>query len=578
MILSLVTLALALVALLAALVGWGSALERLWGWPAEAPGGSLFEKALLGIAFVAGLALALNLVVPLTPAVNAVVFAGGLAAGALQRRALWSAVSGRAPTVALTLGVLALAYVAGAAARGSEYDTGLYHLPALLWGRESAAPFGLVHLHSRLGFGSAWFAFAGALWLPGLGVKGPFLANALLFLVFVGRLGELACSRTRAAAPFAALLLGLMTLPPEAAFAWQLGAPSTDAPAAVFVCWCVAGCLASGPARRDVRLRALASAFMAALLAVMTKPMTAPVLVLPLALAALDPGVRRAARSHGLRRLVLPPATLAVLWGVRSLVLSGCVVYPISLTCVPGLPWGASRASADELARIVRNWARLPFTPADAADGWTWLGPWLDRSVRDAVLAVLLAVAAAGTLLVLVGVARSGRRHAMRAVAPFGPTLRLCFAGLAVWFVSAPDVRFGLGFLVSGAVALAAAGLGALRLRVDWPWWARRWHVLCLAALATQGFAALERLRARGRLGWPDIRPARVHREKTAQGREVWVVDRGSDQCWATTPPCTPSFDPGLQQGEWLWRPAFWSGPARDSAGGAGRGSAPAAD
>ncbi|MEY4489889.1 MAG: hypothetical protein RIQ79_2397, partial [Verrucomicrobiota bacterium] len=89
-----------------------------------------------------------------------------------------------------------------------------------------------------------------------------------------------------------------------------------------------------------------------------------------------------------------------------------------------------------------KSWARAPGkNQLEVLGNWRWLSPWCHRiMISPWLLAPLLAAAIGGTIG-LASCVKSGEYH-RRLHLFFEPALPL-LAGVAFWFLSAPDPRFG---------------------------------------------------------------------------------------------------------------------------------------
>jgi hypothetical protein len=226
---------------------------------------------------------------------------------------------------------------------------------------------------------------------------------------------------------------------------------------------------------------------------------------------------------------------LPTVWVLQNVLLSGCIVYPVAISCFD-LPWsvGAAAANADQ-AWIV-SWARSPMKypndPIFMAFGW--LGEWATRNggwLREwtALLAIALVSAAA------MRITRPGRMAYHIAALP----LAVAALGAATWFLSAPDIRFGAGFVV-GFVALAlTASFGKVPFLIP--------VALTAGILAYSGtlrfithMYTTSGANILDNITLPQPNP--VSRE-TASGVRLSVPTRTGGQCWIEPTPCTPFFD-----------------------------------
>jgi hypothetical protein len=490
-----------------------------------------------GLAIVAATGMAVHPFAPVGPLVGDSLFLLGLLLFLRNRRAAVGAVTapGLVVSAAAVLGLVALAQ-----APSVHYDTGLYHLQLLRWTTETRLVRGLANLHHRFGYDSAWVPVAAATEHHVLLHRSAAYLNVLS--VFLGATCVLRAARSFVGGDrslgTSLLVLGCA---PVAMATWDVGGLEHDHTVSIlasltFALWLRA---ALEPERlpRDGPAAVLLSTLAATL-----KLSAAPLALGSAALLAI--WSRRLGRAA-----VLPLAAAGVLglaWIARGLLLSGCVAFPAVRTCVAALPWSASEAAAWG-AHTVREWARIPGVPMGPEPNEAWIGPWLRASAP--YLAVFAAALAASLPFVLTHGARRTRTAFLVAWAASG-------AGVAFWFASAPDVRFGLGYLFPFVLLPAAYGLSqhALFERAV----ARRGAVALLAGGVVALAAAFLHARpARGEpfswLSWPTVPIAPTELRSSARGFEARVPTAG-DQCWLAPRPCTPELDPGLAFEGWFNR------------------------
>ena len=198
------------------------------------------------------------------------------------------------------------------------------------------------------------------------------------------------------------------------------------------------------------------------------------------------------------------------------------------------------------MSRAIRSWARHPGEGnfAKVLSDNSWFPRWLSNARRDLYLRLLIVFAPLGLIAALV------QRYFRRQPADL-PVL-IAAAGLTVcllfWFLSAPDTRFGQGYILAaailgGAVTLAAC-FGQPRLVSYAP-------ILLAAALGIFVLSAGYYGRIQiDYLGWvlPD---APAYEYKDNRGYRIFVP-KGGNQCWTHPIPCTPYYDfSALQKVGW---------------------------
>lgn len=115
----------------------------------------------------------------------------------------------------------------------------------------------------------------------------------------------------------------------------------------------------------------------------------------------------------------------------------------------------------------------------------------------------------------------------------------LCFC-LAYWFLSAPDVRFGSGYLAAAGILGLSMACAAYFTDTD------PMQRLILHAVAVSVLLGTAGLVQSGNTWTIKDRPAFTMRTAPG-GKSIWVTQAGhggSDQCWDHPLPCAPYFEP----------------------------------
>jgi hypothetical protein len=483
-----------------------------------------------GLGVLALAAMVVHLVSLVGSGIATIVFAAGLLLFARDPRAAAGMLDGRRIAVAAVavLGLAALAQPAGV-----HYDTGLYHLQALRWTSEVPLVRGLANLHHRFGYVSAWVPVAAATEHGLLAHRSAAYLNVLP-VFFAGTAVVRAARRFVGGDRSFATTFLVLGAAPVAMALWDVGGLEHDHAVSllgvlVFALWL--------RAHRDAESFATdaTAAFVLSVLAATLKLSAAPLAVGSALLLARSWRRLDRARAVPIAAAVL----LGLAWIVRSVLLSGCLAFPATATCLDALPWSA-RAAAEWGAFTVREWARVPGS-IPPAPRTAWIAEWA-RSYAP-YLAVFGAALTGGIAL---GLTR-GEPRARRA---FLAAWAGAAAGVAFWFVSAPDFRFGLAYLFPFVLLPAAWGLSQRPVTARAG--VRRAAVALLGAALVLFAAALLHLRPKppdasfAWLSWPAFPVVPVELRSIAGGVTVGVPARG-DQCWDAPRPCTPEVAPSLR-------------------------------
>lgn len=387
-----------LLALLVLIVmGWGlildALLQRIVGRMAYARCG-VAEAGLIGLSVLAGAVSVIHWLTPINFLVSSLLAIVGLAGLLMRVRCLLESDD---PPLPVTLAVLVASAAIGLIMQSSavtSYDSGLYHLPFLKWIGEEPVALGLGNLEGRLGFNSMWLSLSAAFVLPETGLRGPFMADAVLFIFFVTILVKHLITSRIVNFPWstafaAGLLACILVTMPTFYFGLVL---STDNSATLFTLMAFFLALRLADQLRQKNEldritwgRDTFLLFTVTIMACTVKLSSAPVVLLLLApLAAHRIG------GASVRPLVVGLfafAGLGLVWVTRNVALTGCLAYPVAPTCFDALPWSVGYDQAAREAEAITGWARQPGPGSKSALGnWEWLRSWYWRIYKRPVI------------------------------------------------------------------------------------------------------------------------------------------------------------------------------------------------
>jgi hypothetical protein len=327
------------------------------------------------------------------------------------------------------------------------FDTGLYHAQMLKLQREYGTIAGGALLHHRFGYNSSWFSFGSV--FPAQTLGGMIGWVSLLHLAGLWR--RIRARRGETSDWFAAIAYSLV-LPILLLDGGLLISPSPDTPAALVIV-VLAWWGMIDPPNRSGRL-------LLALLAFSVKLSLLPVLVIGLIgrIGRIGPIGRIARigrmRPVGLIRImgsilqlrtngpigpILP--IIPILTSYKS---SGCPLYPSPMGCLPSLPWAMLPEEVAAIQRMTIDYARDGGRNLPDYDFWTWfprsfIDPYTG-SLSSAALLVVVSLVAIGLFL------WEGQRQP-RFWGRCGLPLVLAVTGLLYTFMTAPSLRFSIGYL-----------------------------------------------------------------------------------------------------------------------------------
>ncbi len=545
--------------LILSLAGYGAAVGAVFVRKDSADGSwDLFECAFVGIFVIAASVLIVNFFVGLGTNPGPYVLATGIMLFAifqLYNRFQWNQ---------LILVIFVASIICCRPALwddqpdpgyiGLGYDTGLYYMSSMNWLAYQPAPFGLANFEGRLGFDSAWLLLEAAIraerHLGWSHLRVAEITIRALVLGWISRrfLMEIANGWHARSIFFLSALIALWT------FIFESGATATTMSGnllafCAWVLFCKLMLLDEGE-RRIIGGRDLSLLLILIVLAVTVKISILPVaLLLPMLLLRMS-GYEISALFLSQRGLLSITLVYGILWLARNFILTGCIVYPIAMTCA-SVPWGVGAVEAKREAAWITGWARHPgpefFLNFPGIFNTEWIPSWFMNFRHSSELKLVVA-AVAFVLLSCILVERRDRTHPLQDTRSLVWASIVCAAvGLVLWFLGAPDVRFSWVFFSILSATLIFHGLwefdfvppkiGFMRLTM---------RKFVIGSFVLAAIAAIIQLR------WgylvPVAAPTPPSKIVTVSGNWQIYMPTSGDQCWGLFP-CTP-YDFGVKSVE----------------------------
>jgi hypothetical protein len=369
------------------------------------------------------------------------------------------------------LGLLSISAVAAAwfaAAEPMDYDAGLYRLGLINYAAEYRAIPGLANLHSRFGFNSALGPLA-AFMENGFWADNGFriVTGFVLLLLLIEVALRIFVPRKRTPGDFLIVLGWAFTV-------WVIlddsgrwiSSPSQDLIALVTAL--VAFVFLVDFVNLSSRQPWFASAaLLAAAVSAAIRPLSwllVVCLLLTIYLASiwLKPRKQIGLGAH----LYLLPTVMAVfvlgaVMMIRDAIISGWLLFPFTAFPLP-LDWRTVNPKEDSL--WITWYSRAPGLNIDEAKLQGWFEPWLNSFVFGREMR-FFALAVVASLIPVLWV--EGRRAWRQSWPAISMALFPALVVSVVWFVTAPDIRFGW----AGLFALAGIPLAYLLAAQAYPHW-----------------------------------------------------------------------------------------------------------
>lgn len=361
--------------------------------------------------------------------------------------------------------------------RAANPDTGIYHAQAIRWMETYPVVPGLGNLHTRFAYNSAWLVANAQFSLAFTGIQSfhvlPGLWLAVFGLYAFGGIKRVIQQTAQPSDWLKSLLLPLAFF----TIARESASPGTDFPAILLLWFVLVEWMADQEQPGENTHRPVLLALVA-IFAVTVKLSVTPVALFSAILFLRYLGAR----------LVRPAATIAlgavlilVPWLARNVVLSGYLVYPEPALGVFDVDWKVPAGIAEDEKLIIQSWARIPREDRSVVQAMslaTWSKIWyLNKDPFDRALLWGVGLGLPG--MALAWLLRRKVRHAP-GFDPrrYGVAYFVFYVGLIFWFVSAPDLRFGYGFVIGALLLGALPWLSLFQF-----WLARRGKTIGIAIL-----------------------------------------------------------------------------------------------
>jgi hypothetical protein len=418
--------------------------------PIESP--STVLVALVGLAALSVLATLLSLFIPLSASAVGIVLAGAVLI------LVWQLFSGRlkmyvsqmrfqASLLALLLFALVVVSIMEQAThRPSNPDSGIYHAQTIRWAETYPAVPGLGNLHGRLAFNSSWLVVQSLFSFAFLGLQSfrylPALLSLLVLLDCIGGLNKWLHGKINPANILKTFLIPIFftVLPSE------ISSPGTDVPVVLLI-WFIAAAWLERP-RRGIHGPGIhdLSLFILVLFSITIKLSAAPLLIL----AALV-GISVLHRPVQIGKLVIVAAVFLAPWFARSVIQSGYLVYPVAALDIFQVNWKVPSSDANVERDAIVAYARLPRLERSevlAMPTNVWLRQWFANLTLNRKLVLGLAVLSPFLLIGILTVETLWRERFRIWNIYLMQVYVTALLGGIYWLFTAPDFRFGYGFLM----------------------------------------------------------------------------------------------------------------------------------
>ena len=356
----------------------------------------------------------------------------------------------KAPKPAVIASVAVIILMAYGSSRGyMHYDTTLYHASAIRWIEEYGVVPGLANLQSRYGYNSAEFAHNALYsfkWYTGrsLHCTTGFLAMVSAHLLydkelFTGR-------RTIQSVDFVriGLLYYLGVL-----FA-QMVSPASDYVANLLIFDILILMLGR------IKDRTLPADHYVLISLLAIYGITVKVSLAPMVLICLIPFVYYIIKKdvRSILFCIVSGLVIAMPYFIRGYILSGWILYPSTLIKLGNPDWQVPIGEAQYDAKEISMWGRgiTDATKWSEVTLTNWIPSWfaaLDTVEKVLITAVITSTVVLIAIEIRLGLSKNRGGLQRNNILLELPIAWIMLLGVVTWFVGAPLVRYGLGFVLS---------------------------------------------------------------------------------------------------------------------------------
>lgn len=404
--------------------------------------------AIIGLLGIISLSIALGIVnfaIPLSSGVSILVLLAGLTAFLMKFKAHRQELGFSSSFVYGF--ILAFGVVAWMACTGDRaYDTGLYHIQATKWVQESPIIFGIANIHTRFGFNNILYNLAAITEVSNLFPHiRSFISNEIItFLALFASFSAIFRMQFHSL-HLCFVALGFIWIKVSAFYLLGLYAEGVMGIFGYiiigFILFIFEQTKQDSQNNQDkLFLIALILAFFSVYIKISGICLILSVIVAFVCIYGLS--------WKNLKKLALM-CSIAVLcgipWALKGICLSGAVAYPAGIFYFEFLPWAVNNATRASEVLTIHNWAKVggAQNAQELLASGEWVGYWLNRFVLTSGNKHTLYLAALSLLSLCVFLCFKSSRQVLKQYAWILYTLVL---GIAFWFFSAPDPRFGLQY------------------------------------------------------------------------------------------------------------------------------------
>ena len=343
-------------------------------------------------------------------------------------------------------------------------DSSLYHLQTIKWFTNYKISFGIANLEPRLGVNSLWHLFLSLFNIKLQKIQTIYFLSAiihsvLIYEVFLNRKNTFNFSNLFLVSSVFFILIFTIIHPFANGTIYNLiGSPENDS---VVMCLFIITIylFIKLIEHKDKSIEYLNLIILFSTIAALSKLSHLSLLLIPFMLVVVF------GYSKIFRRINILAFLLFFLMLIRSIILSGCVFFPVAKTCIKNLSWGLPIKDVNTAGNIYKSFARdtplrAKWTDFDhTLNSFDWFYPWLTEYVFNTAFFIILflLILISIFLYIIATLLKFSSNYKITNLSTFLYTIGICyFFTLYIWFQS-PAIRYAYGpFISFGSLLLSS--------------------------------------------------------------------------------------------------------------------------
>jgi hypothetical protein len=427
---------------------------------------SLILQWLLGIIVLTTAASFLSLVIPVGWLAHTLLLAGGLLSLCLQWKKIRAyieqaiqKIKGVHWLVWVICGLILVISLDVGTRIPANSDTGQYHAQAIRWIETYRVVPGLGNLLTRFAINSSWLVTNALFSLSFLGGRSFHLVPSALFLAAslysAFGISSLLKKQYCVSNFFKAFLLPFAF----AMIASEVSSPGTDLPVILF-CWIIFAEWLAMSEQGAVVHRTTTSVLWVLTVFCVTMKLSSVIVAAGGVYLLLS---KKEYRNFSFLGINIGLAFLLLIpWLVRNVILSGYLIYPFPYIDLFHFDWKIPMANALSDMHSIQNWARFPHASLGVQNRNTfasWVPAWWANQTVFRRTLLLVTACMPPLCVILEWVLLKTKRIQKSLGSPYLPVAAFAYLGVGFWLFTAPDFRFGWGFIIPAFLILAGVFL-----------------------------------------------------------------------------------------------------------------------